>query len=127
MGFRIIPSIGNFVTVDFKRPAQPVFQALLKEGLIVRLVADYGLPNHLRITVGLPQQNARLLQALKRCLPLEHSSSQIVTHGSRLRFHGRAGRPAHRTVANAGRQIHFPSRAHARRDRGGPDTNRWFS
>ena len=68
MLFRSLPSIGNFLTVDFKRPAQPIYAALLREGVIVRPVKNYGLPNHLRITVGLPEQNTRLLRALKKVL-----------------------------------------------------------
>jgi histidinol-phosphate aminotransferase len=63
-----IPSIGNFLTVDFKKPALPVFEALLHEGIILRPLQNYDLPNHLRITIGLPVQNARLLKALKKVL-----------------------------------------------------------
>ena len=68
LGLNWLPSIGNFLTVDFKRPAQPIYAALLREGVIVRPVKNYGLPNHLRITVGLPEQNTRLLRALKKVL-----------------------------------------------------------
>jgi len=50
------------------RPGRPVFQALLKEGVIVRPLDAYGLPNHLRISVGLVEQNLRLLAALKKVL-----------------------------------------------------------
>jgi histidinol-phosphate aminotransferase len=68
MGLAYIPSVGNFVTVDLARPAAPVFQALLCEGVIVRPVANYGLPNHLRITVGLPEENERFVAALEKVL-----------------------------------------------------------
>ncbi|MCB1735945.1 MAG: histidinol-phosphate transaminase [Gammaproteobacteria bacterium] len=63
-GFGHIPSVGNFVCVDVARPAGPVFEALLREGVIVRPVGNYGMPNHLRVSIGLPDQNARLLSAL---------------------------------------------------------------
>lgn len=63
-----IPSIGNFVTVDLKQSAMPVYEALLQEGVIVRPVANYGLPNHLRITIGNQQQNERVLLALDTVL-----------------------------------------------------------
>lgn len=63
-----IPSIGNFITVDMKQVAAPVYEALLREGVIVRPVANYGLPNHLRITVGNQQQNERVLMALDTVL-----------------------------------------------------------
>lgn len=68
LGLEWIPSICNFLTVDFKKPALPYYQALLRAGIIVRPVHNYGLPNHLRITIGLPDQNARLLHALKKVL-----------------------------------------------------------
>ncbi|HET7649557.1 MAG TPA: histidinol-phosphate transaminase [Gammaproteobacteria bacterium] len=68
LGLKWIPSICNFLTVDFGKPALPVYQALLREGLIVRPVHNYGLPNHLRISIGLPEQNARLLSALRKVL-----------------------------------------------------------
>jgi histidinol-phosphate aminotransferase len=63
-----IPSVGNFVTFDLGRPAAPVYDALLREGVIVRPVANYGLPNHLRVTVGTAEQNAIFLAALDRVL-----------------------------------------------------------
>ncbi len=62
---RHIPSAGNFVCVDLGRLAAPVYERLLREGVIVRPLANYGMPHHLRVTVGLPQENERFLQALK--------------------------------------------------------------
>ncbi len=67
-GFAVPDSLGNFVLLDLARPAGPVYEALLRAGIIVRPVANYGLPNYLRISVGLPEQNARLLAELPRCL-----------------------------------------------------------
>jgi histidinol-phosphate aminotransferase len=63
---RYIPSVGNFVCVDFGRPAAPLYERLLREGVIVRPVANYGMPNHLRVTVGLPEENERFIQALEK-------------------------------------------------------------
>ena len=63
-GWRVPPSAGNFVLADTGGPAAAWNEALLRAGVIVRPVANYGLPNHLRITVGLPAENARLLAAL---------------------------------------------------------------
>jgi histidinol-phosphate aminotransferase len=68
LGLSWIPSICNFLTVDFKKPAAAIYETLLREGIIVRPVQNYALPNHLRITIGLPDQNARLLAALKKVL-----------------------------------------------------------
>ena len=45
------------MTVDFARPAGPIYEALLRHGIIVRPLAGYGMPNHLRISVGLPSEN----------------------------------------------------------------------
>ena len=67
-GLVCIPSVGNFVAVDVGREARPVYDALLREGVIVRPIAEYGLPRHLRITVGLPEQNQRCLDSLARVL-----------------------------------------------------------
>ena len=64
MNLTWIPSAGNFITVDFGRDAMPVYQALLKLGVIVRPVANYGMPHHLRISVGMPDENTRCLEAL---------------------------------------------------------------
>ncbi len=63
---RHYPSAGNFVLIDCGKPSALIYEALLRAGIIVRPVANYGLPNHLRITVGTRQQNERLLAALER-------------------------------------------------------------
>ncbi|MFN3594075.1 MAG: histidinol-phosphate transaminase [Thiobacillaceae bacterium] len=63
LGLDFIPSAGNFVCVRVG-PAQAVFQALLRKGIILRPVANYGLPEHLRVSVGTEAQNARFLTAL---------------------------------------------------------------
>ncbi len=63
-----IPSAGNFVCVDVEQPSGPVFQALLKEGVITRPVTNYGILNHLRISIGLQEENKRFLTALKKVL-----------------------------------------------------------
>ncbi|AGA90100.1 histidinol-phosphate aminotransferase [Thioflavicoccus mobilis 8321] len=68
LGLGVIPSVANFVTVDLGRAAGPINDALLRQGCIVRPVANYGMPNHLRITVGLEGENARLLAALERVI-----------------------------------------------------------
>ncbi|MFQ9292445.1 MAG: histidinol-phosphate transaminase, partial [Haemophilus parainfluenzae] len=62
---------GNFITIDFKQPAAPIYDALLREGVIVRPIAGYGMPNHLRISIGLPQENDKFFTALKKVLKLE--------------------------------------------------------
>lgn len=68
LGLEYIPSAGNFLTVDVGRNAMPIYDALLSEGVIVRPIGVYGLPNHLRVTVGLPSENARFVDALQKVL-----------------------------------------------------------
>ncbi|WP_422460775.1 MULTISPECIES: histidinol-phosphate transaminase [unclassified Endozoicomonas] len=68
LGLNWIPSSGNFITVDLKRNAMPVYEGLLSKGIIVRPVANYGMPEHLRISIGLPEENRRCLEALSQVL-----------------------------------------------------------
>ena len=63
-----IPSQGNFLCVDMKQEAMPIFNALLREGVIVRPVAGYGLPNHLRISIGTDDENMHGIEALTRVM-----------------------------------------------------------
>jgi histidinol-phosphate aminotransferase len=63
MGLRYLPSCGNFVLVHVGDGAG-VYQKLLKRGVIVRPVANYGLPQWLRVTIGLPAENDRFIAAL---------------------------------------------------------------
>ncbi|WP_417544587.1 histidinol-phosphate transaminase [Marinobacter sp.] len=68
MGLRYIPSSGNFVAVEVGSQAMGVYQALLAHGVIVRPVAGYGMPEHLRVSVGLPAQNEHFIDALSKAL-----------------------------------------------------------
>lgn len=62
-----VPSFANFVLIRVD-DAMRVYDALLHAGVIVRPTANYGLPEWLRVTVGLPEENRRLLQALGHAL-----------------------------------------------------------
>ena len=73
LGLEYIPSVGNFVSFRVPRAhdkarAGAVFQSLLRQGVIVRPVGGYGMPDHLRVTVGLPEENRKFLEALKVAL-----------------------------------------------------------
>lgn len=68
LGLEWIPSAGNFVSVDLKQPGQPIYDALLHKGVIVRPVGNYEMPNFLRISIGTPAENALFLQALSDVL-----------------------------------------------------------
>jgi histidinol-phosphate aminotransferase len=67
LGLNYIPSVGNFVCVEVGEAAR-VYVQLLRSGVIVRPVANYGMPRHLRVTVGLPNENQRFLDALQVAL-----------------------------------------------------------
>jgi histidinol-phosphate aminotransferase len=68
LGLEWIPSAGNFVSVDLKQSGQTLYDALLRKGVIVRPVGVYEMPNHLRISIGTPAENAVFLQALSDVL-----------------------------------------------------------
>jgi histidinol-phosphate aminotransferase len=67
LGLDYIPSRANFITVRVVE-ADRIYRELLAAGIIVRPIAGYGLPEHLRVTVGTPEQNDRFLAALARTL-----------------------------------------------------------
>lgn len=64
LGLEVIPSVANFMMVVLQQPAAAVAEALLHQGVIVRPLAWMGFPNAIRISVGTPQENQRLLEAL---------------------------------------------------------------
>jgi len=68
MGLEFIPSKGNFICVDFEQPADDIYQSLLKAGVIVRPVANYGMPNHLRISIGTKSETSRFINELAKIL-----------------------------------------------------------
>lgn len=68
LGLEHIPSHGNFVTFAVTDGAA-VNGKLLRQGVIVRPLGGYGLPNHLRVTIGLETENQRFLEALGKALP----------------------------------------------------------
>jgi histidinol-phosphate aminotransferase len=68
LGLVFIPSIGNFISFELPGEAAPIYQALLREGVIVRPIGAYGMPRHLRVSVGLAAENEHFVQALERVL-----------------------------------------------------------
>jgi len=68
LGLDWIPSKGNFIAVDFGRDAAPINQALLRDGVIVRPVAGYGMPTFLRVSIGTEAENDRFLDVLRKAL-----------------------------------------------------------
>lgn len=68
LGFNYLPTMGNFISVNLRRDGQAVYDALLHKGVIVRPVANYNMPEYLRITIGTEEQNERFIKAFKEVL-----------------------------------------------------------
>lgn len=75
LGLEVVPSQANFILVGFPttpgRTAQEAEDFLAAQGLIVRGVSNYGLPNHLRITIGLEEHNRGIVDTLARFMGRE--------------------------------------------------------
>ncbi len=77
LGLEYIPSVANFVVVDVGDRAQDIYQALLAKGVIVRPVGGYGMPRHLRVSVGLAEENQQFIEALEQSLSSGLSSKSL--------------------------------------------------
>jgi histidinol-phosphate aminotransferase len=69
VGATVVPSQGNFVLADFPgRPAKELFEAVLREGVVIRPLHGYGFSSAQRISVGLPVDNDRCVAALRKVI-----------------------------------------------------------
>ncbi len=68
LGVKPLPTQTNFFLVDLGQEAKPFYQAMLHKGVIVRPMTAYGLPTHIRITVGTIAENERLLKGVAATL-----------------------------------------------------------
>src|SRR5512145_2796276 len=68
LGLRFPPARANFILVDVGRNALDVYQRLLREGVIVRPMLSFGMESTLRISIGTPEENRRLMKALRKVL-----------------------------------------------------------
>ncbi len=68
LGFSVSDSAANFLFARSPIPGRELFKALLRSGVIIRPLDEYGLPRHVRITVGSPPENRALLSALRQAL-----------------------------------------------------------
>lgn len=69
LGLAYLPTQANFIFVNVGRDCRQVFQALLKEGVITRTGDIFGLDNFLRISIGRPEENQKLIRSLEKVLP----------------------------------------------------------
>ena len=68
LGIIAYPSLGNFLLLDVGSRAQAVCDGLLKQGVITRPMAVWGLASHIRVSIGTDEQNDRALVALEKQL-----------------------------------------------------------
>jgi histidinol-phosphate aminotransferase len=66
MGLSYVPSQANFIFIDFEKDSEEVFQALLREGIIIRPGKIWDYPTFARVTIGRMEDNQRFIKALKK-------------------------------------------------------------
>lgn len=75
-GIKFLKTAGNFILIETGRlTGAEVFRALIKKGLIVRAMDEYGLPKHFRVTVGLPSENKFFIKEIKKIIKKESARS----------------------------------------------------
>ena len=68
IGLSYVPSQANFIFIDFEKETGGIFQALLREGIIIRPGKTWGHPTFARVTIGRMEDNRRFIKALKKIL-----------------------------------------------------------
>ena len=68
MGLSYVPSQANFIFIDFEKDTAEIFQALLREGVIIRPGKVWGYPTFARVTIGRMEDNRRFIKALRKVL-----------------------------------------------------------
>lgn len=81
MKLAYIPSAGNFISVEVGEYAAQINQSLMEQGVIVRPIGGYGLPRHLRVSIGLPEENERFIAALAKAIL---SATADATNGAEV-------------------------------------------
>ena len=73
LGLKAVPSRANFILVDVGRSAADIYQKLLHEGVIVRPMTPFGMETALRISIGTPEENRRLVKGLRAALGVKRA------------------------------------------------------
>jgi len=69
IGLKFVPSSANFILIDVSpNKGFDIFQSLLKLGIIVRAMDEYDFPNHIRVTIGKPEENKKFIDGLRKVL-----------------------------------------------------------
>ncbi len=70
LGVEFVPSQANFLLIRVGRPGREVYEAMLRQGVIIRAMEAYDFPEYVRVNVGLPEENRRFLEAFQKVLGL---------------------------------------------------------
>ncbi len=68
MGLQYVPTQTNFFLIKTPGGGKRIYELMLKQGVIVRSMDSYDLPDYIRISIGLPEENERFIETLKRVL-----------------------------------------------------------
>lgn len=68
LGIVYVPSVANFILIDIGRDSKSFFREMLKYGVIIRDMRQYGLKNFIRVTIGTKKENERFIKVLKKIL-----------------------------------------------------------
>jgi|TARA_B110000503_G_scaffold136631_1_gene219328 histidinol-phosphate aminotransferase len=68
LNLKFIPSVGNFIAIEVPGSVRSLYKRLLNRGVITRIIDVYEMPNHLRVSIGLREENERFLGSLKDLL-----------------------------------------------------------
>ncbi|MGC9195865.1 MAG: histidinol-phosphate transaminase [Syntrophobacteraceae bacterium] len=82
MGLSYIPSEANFFLIDVACEAKKVYEAMLRRGVIIRSMASYGMERHIRVSIGLAEENLRFITALKDVLTEMGKNDSIQGSGT---------------------------------------------
>jgi histidinol-phosphate aminotransferase len=82
LGFGVTPTSANFLYCDVREPAASFADRLQRAGVAVRPLASWGAPNHVRVTIGRPEQNRAFLQAVRR---IRLGSTEAGIHVARMK------------------------------------------
>ena len=117
VGLQYVPSRANFILVDVGRSAADIYQKLLHKGVIVRPMTPFGLETALRITVGTPEENRKLVKALRAVLgkPPRDPATRDRRRRPARRLRGESG------AARRARPPHPRDRPQRRADAAGAD------
>ncbi len=68
LNLRFVPSVANFILIDTGRDSRKLYKQMLKLGIIIRDMKQYGLNNFIRVTIGKPSENQKFIEILKKVL-----------------------------------------------------------